>query len=182
MTPERFIPDYFGAEKNEALLFIGVGIVAIVLSLLLVRRRSALRGMAGPLVAIALIQLVVGGTVYLRSDEQMAMLLQQQQSQPESFKAAETQRMKAVIANFVLYRNIEIGLLALGMAIVVALRRRASTGSRSASVWCCSRRSCCCSTISPSSARTTTSGPCSAAERHACSSRRSIGPPGALRR
>jgi hypothetical protein len=124
MNPSAFITDYFVAEKYEALLFIGVGIAAIVLSLLLYRWRSALRGMAGPLVAIALIQLVVGGTVYLRSDEQMATLLQQQKSQSESFKAAETQRMKVVIANFVLYRNIEIGLLALGMAIVVVLRRR----------------------------------------------------------
>lgn len=32
--------------------------------------------------------------------------------------------MKTVIANFELYRGIEIGLLALGMAIVVLLRQR----------------------------------------------------------
>ena len=125
MTPERFIPDYFGAEKNEALLFMLVGVAAIVLSVQLWRRPSTLRGMGWPLVAIALIQLGVGATVYLRSDDQMRALLQQQRSQPEAYKAAETQRMKVVIANFELYRQIEIALLALGMAIVVLLRRRA---------------------------------------------------------
>lgn len=124
MTLDAFIADYFQAEKSEALLFMLVGVAAIALSVLLWKRRSTLRGMGAPLVAIALIQLVVGATVYFRSDEQIRTLLQQQRTQPESFKAAETQRMKVVIANFELYRQLEMALLALGMAIVVLLRRR----------------------------------------------------------
>ena len=124
MNPDAFIHDYFIAEKVESLLFMLVGAAAIALSVVLYRRRSTLRGMGGPLIAIALIQLVVGSTVYLRSDAQIAQLQQQFRAAPASFKSVETQRMKAVIGNFELYKRIEIGLLALGMAIVVLLRRR----------------------------------------------------------
>jgi hypothetical protein len=80
--------------------------------------------MAIPLIAVALIQLVVGTTVYLRSDAQIAQLRQQAQEMPAQFRHDETVRMKAVIANFEVYRNIGIGLLALGMALVVLGRNR----------------------------------------------------------
>jgi hypothetical protein len=119
-----FIDRYFGAEKFESLMFIVVGALTIALALVLLRRRSRLRGMAIPLVAVALIQAVVGTTVYLRSDTQIARLQQQAREAPQAFKNEEAARMRSVIANFELYRRIEIGLLALGMAIVVLLRNR----------------------------------------------------------
>jgi hypothetical protein len=119
-----FVDSYIGAEKLESLAFIVVGTLAIALALLLLRRRSRLRGMAIPLIAVALIQLVVGGTVYLRSDAQIAQLQQQAREAPAVFKSEEAARMRSVIASFELYRRIEIGLLALGMAIVVLLRNR----------------------------------------------------------
>jgi hypothetical protein len=124
MNQLPFIDSYFGAEKLESLLFVVVGALAITLALWLLRRRSRLRGMALPLIAVALIQGVVGGTIYLRSDAQAAQLQHQAREAPEAFKRAETARMKTVIANFELYRRIEIGLLALGMALAVLLRNR----------------------------------------------------------
>ncbi len=119
-----FIDDYFAAEKLQSLLFIVVGALAIALALVLLRRRSRLRGMAIPLMAVALIQAVAGGTVYLRSDRQIAHLQQQAREAPTVFKGEESARMKTVIANFERYRQIEIAVLALGMAIVVLLRNR----------------------------------------------------------
>lgn len=119
-----FIDSYFGAEKLESVLFIVVGAAAIALAWVLLRRRSRLRGMAIPLIAVALIQWVVGGTVFLRSDAQMAQLQQQAREAPADFKRGEAARMRTVLANFELYRRIEIGLLALGMALVVLLRHR----------------------------------------------------------
>jgi uncharacterized membrane protein YhhN len=124
MNALQFIDVYFGAEKFESLLFMLVGASAIAVALVLLRRRSRLRGMAIPLIAVALIQLVVGTTVYLRSDAQIAQLRQQAQEMPAQFRHDETVRMKAVIANFEVYRNIGIGLLALGMALVVLGRNR----------------------------------------------------------
>lgn len=55
---------YFSAEKRESLLFLLVGVAAIAASVLLWRTGSPWRGMAWPLSAIALIQIVVGSTVY----------------------------------------------------------------------------------------------------------------------
>jgi hypothetical protein len=115
---------YFGAEKSEALLFIAVGVAALTLSVVLWRRRSRLRGMIIPLVAIAAIQLVVGTTVYSRTEAQVASLQSQWQAAPTEFKAAEMSRMKAVMRNFEIYKIVEIALLASGLALVVALQRR----------------------------------------------------------
>lgn len=117
---------YFGAEKSEALLFIAVGVAALTLSVVLWRRRrrSRLRGMIIPLVAIAAIQLVVGTTVYSRTEAQVASLQSQWQAAPTELKAAETSRMKAVMRSFEIYKIVEIALLASGLALVVALQRR----------------------------------------------------------
>jgi hypothetical protein len=119
-----FIDRYFGAEQWTGALFVVVGALAIALAWWLLRRRSRLRGMAIPLVAVALLQLAVGTTVWLRSDAQRAGLQQQALEAPAEFKRQETARLRSVIARFELYRRIEIGLLALGMAIVVLLRNR----------------------------------------------------------
>jgi len=124
MTDAGFIADYFSAEKRAALLFMLVGVGAIALAAWLVRQRSALRGMAIPLVAVALVQLAVGGTVYVRSDAQSAQLQQLARRDAAELKRVEAPRMKTVIADFALYRQVQIGLLALGMAIVVLLRNR----------------------------------------------------------
>lgn len=119
-----FIASYFSAEKLAALLFMLVGAAAIAGALWLLHRRSAWRGMAAPLVAVALIQLVVGGTVALRSDAQSARLQRLQRTDLAQFRAEELPRMKTVLTRFERYKAIELGLLAAGMALVVLLRNR----------------------------------------------------------
>ena len=124
MGDAAFIRDYFVAEKHTALLWMLVGAAAIVLAAWLLRRRSAWRGMAGPLVAVALIQLAVGATVYLRSDAQSAQRQQSHREDAARFKAVEATRIRTVIADLERYKAIEISVLALGMAVVVLLRNR----------------------------------------------------------
>jgi len=124
MTDAAFITEYFGAEKIHALLLMLVGMVALALAAWMVKHHKPLRGMAVPLVAAALIQLAVGSIVYARSDLHSSQLQQRVRQDPAEFKRAEMPRMKTVITNFALYRQIEIALLALGMAIVVLLRNR----------------------------------------------------------
>jgi len=68
--------DYFGAEKNESLLFIAVGVVACCVAVWLWSQGHRLKTMAFPLVAVAAIQVVVGGSVYFRTDSQVAQLQQ----------------------------------------------------------------------------------------------------------
>ena len=115
--------DYFAAEKQESLLFIAVGLMAICVAVWLWTNGHRLRFMAVPLVTIALIQLVVGTTVYLRTDSQVQGLIAQSQSAPESFKQEEMSRMQTVMKNFNIYKTIEMVLLVLGVCLIGFLQR-----------------------------------------------------------
>jgi len=125
MIDPRFVSDYFDAERFGALLFLLAGALAIALAVLLLRRRSgSLRGMAAPLIVLALVQLGVGFTVWQRSPAQAATSLQQWREAPAAFLRVERARMRTVIADLQRYRSLQLGLLALGMALVVLLRQR----------------------------------------------------------
>ena len=107
---------YFKAEKRESLLFMAVGFAAIAASVFLWRTGSPWRGMAWPLVAIALIQIVVGSTVYFRTDSQMLGLHSRLAADPDGYVETELPRMETVRRSFNLYKGIEIALLVLGAA------------------------------------------------------------------
>jgi hypothetical protein len=79
--------------------------------------------MAYPLVVIAFMQIVVGGTVYLRTDSQLSTLSAQLQTNPAAFKVEETARMIAVMKNFSIYKTIEMLLLITGIGIIAFLQR-----------------------------------------------------------
>ncbi len=115
---------YFSEEKAESWLFILVGVVALGASVWLLRTGSSYRGMAWPLIAVGLIQLVVGGTVALRTDAQVAALTAQLASSPSAFQLAEVPRMEVVMRNFALYKGIEIALLLVGVALTYAFRQK----------------------------------------------------------
>jgi hypothetical protein len=93
------------------------------LSLWLWMNGHRLKSMAYPLVVIALMQIVVGGTVYLRTDVQLFTLSAQLQTNPSALKAEETARMKIVIKNFSIYKTIEILLLITGIGMIAFLQR-----------------------------------------------------------
>jgi energy-converting hydrogenase Eha subunit C len=114
---------YFQAEKAESLLFMLVGLVAIAIAIWLWMHGHRLKAMAYPLVAIALIQLVVGGSVYFRTDAQVAQLTQQSKSEPKQFQQAETSRMQTVMKNFTLYKGIEMALVLIGMLMILFFQR-----------------------------------------------------------
>ena len=118
------IVTYFAAEKRESLLFMLVGFAAITAAVFLWRTGSPYRGMAYPLVAIALIQIVVGSTVYFRTDAQTVGLHQQLAGDPAAYVAAELPRMETVRRSFAIYKVIEIVLLVAGVAGYFLLRGR----------------------------------------------------------
>jgi hypothetical protein len=115
---------YFGAEKQESLLFVGVGALAIGVSIYLLVAAHAYRGMSYPLIAVGLIQIAVGGGVFLRTDAQVAALTAQLAREPLAYQAAEQARMKKVSANFELYKGIEIALLAVGIVLTYLFSHR----------------------------------------------------------
>jgi len=115
---------YFSEEKAESWLFILVGVVALGASVWLLRTGSSYRGMAYPLIAVGLIQLVVGGSVAFRTDAQVAALTAQLASSPSAFQLAEVPRMEVVMRNFALYKGIELALLLVGVALTYAFRQK----------------------------------------------------------
>jgi hypothetical protein len=115
---------YFAAEKAESWLFILVGVVALGVSVWLLRTGSSYRGMAWPLIAVGLIQLVVGGSVAFRTDTQVAALTAQLASSSSAFQLAEVPRMEGVMRNFTLYKGLEITLLLVGVALTSAFRHK----------------------------------------------------------
>jgi len=115
---------YFTEEKAESSLFVLVGVVAIALSVWLWRTGSAYRGMVYPLMGVALIQLVVGGTVFLRTDGQLSALSAQLASAPAAYQAAEVARMEVVMRSFQLYKVLELALFAVGVALTYVFRQR----------------------------------------------------------
>lgn len=114
---------YFTAEKQESLIFMAIGLVAIGISVWLWMNGHRLKSMAWPLVAIALMQMVVGGTVYLRTDTQVSTLSAQLQANPAALKAEETTRMQTVMKNFSVYKAVEMLLLIVGVGMIAFLQR-----------------------------------------------------------
>lgn len=115
--------EYFAGEKQESLLFIAVGLIAIGVAVWFWANGHRLRFMAAPLVVIALMQLVVGTTVYLRTDTQLQTLVTQSQSAPAQFKQDEVGRMQTVMKNFNFYKTIEMVLLVAGVCLIGFLQR-----------------------------------------------------------
>lgn len=114
---------YFTAEKQESLIFVAVGLLAIGISVWLWMNGHRLKSMAYPLVAIALMQIVVGASVYLRTDAQLSTLSAQLNANPAALKAEETSRMQTVMKNFSIYKTVEMVLLIIGVGMIAFLQR-----------------------------------------------------------
>jgi hypothetical protein len=118
---------YFLAEKYESLLFMIIGALAITVAVWLWMSGSSFaatfKAMAYPLVTVALIQIVVGGSVYFRSDKQIETLTAQVQSAPTTYKTEELKRMDVVNKNFTLYKWIEVLLLLAAIATTFVVSR-----------------------------------------------------------
>ncbi|WP_375558770.1 hypothetical protein ACE193_13590 [Bernardetia sp. OM2101] len=129
MTP--FVQDYFTAERFESLFFIGVGVIAMAISVyfIFVMKKPFFYGMAISLIFVALIQLVVGTTVFLRSPKDIIKVENILKNEPSSIKTEEIPRMKTVMKNFVTYRYVEIGLAILGIILYFAFSTQTFTMS-----------------------------------------------------
>lgn len=113
------IEKYFNAEKAESLLFILVGIAAIAVAVYFVLKlkQPFHNGMAVSLIAIALIQIIVGTSVYFRSPKDILRVNQIVQIEKSKIQQEEIPRMEIVMKNFVIYRWIEILLLIIGLVL-----------------------------------------------------------------
>ena len=121
MLTKNDIEKYFMAEKQESLLFLIVGLVAIVLAalFLFVYKSHFFKGAATALIVIGLLQVVVGYAVYNRSDADRMRMVYAYDMNPFELKTVEIPRMQKVNSNFIVYKWIEVVLLAAGLLVVL---------------------------------------------------------------
>jgi len=108
---------YFNAEKAESLVFLIIGILAIIAAgyVFFGLKTAFWKGVALPLLAIGLIQAVVGYTVYSRSDKQRIDIVYKMDMNPNALHQEELPRMETVMKNFLIYRYVEIAFVVVGM-------------------------------------------------------------------
>jgi len=109
------VTHYFGGERAEALLFLAIGLVAMEAAMTFWRksRLPQAKGIAVALAIVAAIQLVVGGTVFIRSPVDQNRVSVAIQHNRLHIERHEIPRMQQVMHRFELYRRIEIGLIEL---------------------------------------------------------------------
>ena len=124
MLSKSDIEKYFIAEKQESLVFLIIGIAAILLALILhfMVRTQVSRGLAVPLLVLGLMQAIAGYAVYVKSDDQRISQVYAYDMNPDQLKTTELTRMRKVKTNFMLFRWIEIGLFVAGIILVIWFR------------------------------------------------------------
>lgn len=75
--------------------------------------------MAVPLLAVGLIQLIVGTTIYLRSPEDKYSVTQMLINEQNEIKTKELPRMEKVMQNFTVYKWIEIVLILASIILLI---------------------------------------------------------------
>ena len=122
---ENDILKYFSAEKNESLVFAIIGILAMIIAFygMFSIRTAFFRGLFFPLVIVALIQVTVGASVYLRTPKDIERVTAQLNNEPEKLESEEMPRMSEVNKNFVIYRYVEIALALIGILICLSFKR-----------------------------------------------------------
>jgi len=132
MFTKADIEKYFIAEKQESLLFLGLGLaaMAIALTCYLICKTPFWKGAAIPLIVIGIIQVTVGYTVYRRSDADRVRNVYNYDMNPGDFRNRELPRMQQVKRNFAIYRWAEILLSATGLILFFYFR-----GKPGADIW-----------------------------------------------
>ena len=120
MFSKTDIEKYFAAEKSESLLFIVIGIAAVILAIIFFffLKTNFYKGVALPLLLVAIIQITVGYTVYKRCDDDRKRNVYAYDLNPSELKGKEILRIEIVNKNFVLYRWIEIALTITGLILI----------------------------------------------------------------
>jgi hypothetical protein len=116
---------YFKAEKSESLLFMLAGLLAAAFAVyaFFVLKQKFYTGIALPLLLVGIIQLVVGASVYFRTDKQLAQLETAYKTEPAKMASEELPRMQTVMKNFTLYKYIEVAFIIAGVLLILLLRR-----------------------------------------------------------
>lgn len=124
MFTKADIEKYFNAEKSGSLLFLGLGVAAVIVALLFffVFKSDTYKGAAIPFVLVGLLMGVIGITVYNRSDGDRIRNVYAFDMNPGELKDKELPRMEKVMKSFITLRYIEIALALAGLVLFFVFR------------------------------------------------------------
>lgn len=116
------IQHYFNGERNESIVFIAVGILALLLAsyFFIYTKIPFWKGVAVPLALVAVLEVIVGYTVFMRSPKDCARVEHFVAHAPQQLQSEELPRMNTVMRNFVVYRYTELALLLLAVVLMFA--------------------------------------------------------------
>ena len=111
---------YFNEEKKESTVFLFIGFLTIAISIfyLTVKNELFFNGISYAFIAIGMVQLVVGLTIYRRSDMDTVRVNHYIEREKMNIKDLEIPRMEMVLKNFVSYRWAEMVLIVVGILFV----------------------------------------------------------------
>jgi hypothetical protein len=121
--------DYFGGEKAQAYVFLGMGVAALGAGAFLYSRTDRMaRGASYPVLAIGLLQAAVGTGLILRTDGQIAERRIRIDQDLAGFRRDERERMEGVMSRFkvALYTELGVGALGLGLLAYGARQDRST--------------------------------------------------------
>jgi hypothetical protein len=129
MLTKGDIEKYFIAEKQESLVFLVIGVAAVVIGLVFyfAMKTQVYRGAAIPLLILGLMQAAAGYAVYVKSDDQRVSQVYAYDMNPDQLKTVELTRMRKVKTNFLIYRWIEIGFFIAGIALIIIFKTEPKT-------------------------------------------------------
>lgn len=124
MFSKESIERYFIAEKQESMLFVIMGVIAILLAMAcwFYIKTNFSKGMVLPFVLVGLLMCIVGFTVYTRSDSDRIRNVYALDMNPGELKEKEIPRMEKVMKSFVVYRYTEIFLFLTGTGLFLFFR------------------------------------------------------------
>ncbi|MES1225400.1 MAG: hypothetical protein ABUT20_58505 [Bacteroidota bacterium] len=121
MFTKTDIEKYFFAEKQAGLLFLLIGIAAIITAIvfLSILKMPFYKGASIPLILVGILVGIIGFSVYKRSDADRIRNVYAYDMNPSELKQKELPRMKIVMKSFAIYLYFEIALLVTGVALYI---------------------------------------------------------------
>jgi uncharacterized membrane protein len=120
MFSKTDIERYFIAEKTAGLVFLCLGIAAIILALVFCfgLKTNFYKGAAIPLAAVGIIMATIGFTIHQRSDADRIRNTYAYDMNPGELKNKELPRMEKVMKNFVVIKYVEVALFIIGIFLL----------------------------------------------------------------
>lgn len=120
MLTKEYIEKYFLTEKQDGLMLMIAGVVAIALAvfLLIKGQDDVSKGISIVLIASGIWQMMMGYPGFMHSDAHRIEMVYAYDMNPEQLRAEEMPRIEKVLKSFRNYRIMEFSIFLIGLALI----------------------------------------------------------------